>query len=111
MTLPDFLHQGSMGEIRFVGSRIDLYFVVTAHAEGLTAELIAERYPTLPLAVIRKAVAFYLDNRVAVDDYVRGVDAEIAHLEATSPRVDIAALRERLAKRNAQLISQAPAAE
>jgi uncharacterized protein (DUF433 family) len=98
MMLPDFLHQGPLGEIRFVGSRIDLYFVVSAHVEGLSAEMIAERYPTLPLAVIRKAVAFYLENRAVVDEYVRGVNAEYDQLMATTPHVDLARLRERAAR-------------
>jgi uncharacterized protein (DUF433 family) len=111
MTLPDFLHKGSMGEIRFVGSRIDLYFVIEAYNQGWPAEAIALRYDSLRLADIQKAVEFYHGNRADVDAYVQGVIAEIEHLEATMPRVDIAAIRERLAKREARLVAQAPGAE
>ncbi|HEX4591481.1 MAG TPA: DUF433 domain-containing protein [Gemmataceae bacterium] len=101
MTLPDFLYQGSLGEIRFVGSRIDLYFVISAYKDGKPAEQIAEQYPTLPIAVIGRAVEFYRQNTAAVDVYVRGVQAEIDHLEATSPRVDLDRLRERAARKAA----------
>ena len=38
MTLPDCLHRGSLGEIRFVGSRIDLYFVIEAYNQFWPAE-------------------------------------------------------------------------
>ena len=77
MNLPDCLQQGSMGEIRFVGSRIDLYFVIEAYQQGWPAEAIALRYETLRLADVQKAVAFYHENRAEVDAYVRAVDAEL----------------------------------
>jgi uncharacterized protein (DUF433 family) len=111
MTLPDCLHRGPSGEIRFVGSRIDLYFVIESYEQGCPAEAIALRYDSLRLADIKKVIEFYHDNQAEVDAYVRDVEAEIAHLEATTPRVDIAVLRERLARRQAQAVSQGPAAE
>ena len=101
MTLPDFLYQGSLGEIRFVGSRIDLYFVISASTDGKSAEQIAELYPTLPIAVIRQAIEFYRANPADVGAYVRGVQAEIDHLEATIPRVNLDRLRERAARKAA----------
>jgi uncharacterized protein (DUF433 family) len=110
MTLPDCLHRGSLGEIRFAGSRIDLYFVIEAYNQGWPAEAIALRYDTLRLADIHKAIEFYLANRADVDAYVRDVEAEIVRLEATLPRVDIAALRDRLAAREGHLVPQGPAA-
>src|ERR1700729_3684439 len=101
MTLPDFLHQGALGEIRFVGTRIDLYFVVEQYNDGASPEAIALEYETVSLPKIHKAIAFYLENKPEVDAYLRKVSAEIAHLEATAPQVNIAMLRERLAKREA----------
>jgi uncharacterized protein (DUF433 family) len=111
MNLPDFLHQGLMGEIRFVGSRIDLYFVIERYNEGASPEAIALEYETVSLPKIHKAIAFYLENKPEVDLYLRAVNAEITQLEATTPRVNIAMLRERLANRQAALVPQSPTTE
>jgi uncharacterized protein (DUF433 family) len=75
--LPDFLFRTDSGSRRFVGHRIDLYHVVTLYQDGYTADMIADHLPTLPLAVIHKAIAYYLENRSDVETYVRGTRAEI----------------------------------
>jgi uncharacterized protein (DUF433 family) len=96
MTLPDFLRRGPLGEIRFAGSRIDLYHVIVSHNEGWPAEAIALRYDSVRLAHVRQAIDFYHANRQDVDEYVRGVEAKVRELEAALPRVDVAKLRERV---------------
>jgi len=60
MTLPDFL----------TGHRIGLYTVVRRYREGYPAEKIAEEFPSLPLDLVRKVIAFYQTNQVEVDIYV-----------------------------------------
>src|SRR5438034_8838548 len=98
MNLPDFLQRGPFGEIRFAGSRIDLYFVVAAVKKGASADEIAALYPTLAPGVIRSAIEFYRENQSAVNEYVQGVEAEMAHNRATLPRVDGESLRKRRAE-------------
>jgi uncharacterized protein (DUF433 family) len=110
MTLPDFLRRGPLGEVRFAGSRIDLYFVVAAFNQGHSPGQIAAQYPTLPPDLIRSAIAYYLANREAVDEYVRGVNEEIAHNLAAIPRVDGAPLRQRFAERHPERAGGAPPA-
>jgi hypothetical protein len=34
-------------------------------------------YPTLPLALLHKVIAFYLENRADVDEYVAAVESRI----------------------------------
>ena len=87
-----------MGEIRFVGSRIDLYHVVEVYNQGFSAEMIAGQFPTLPLALIHKVIGFYLENRADVDAYVVGVRAELEQQAATRKHVNLTELRERMAK-------------
>jgi uncharacterized protein (DUF433 family) len=58
MTLPDFLTQAPDGEIRLAGHRIGLFHVVQGYNEGESAEMLASRYPTLPLSLVHKAIAF-----------------------------------------------------
>jgi len=77
VNLPDFLYRTDKGTYRFVGHRIDLYHVVTLYQDGYTADMIADHLPTLPLAMIHKAIAYYLENQTEVERYVRETRAEI----------------------------------
>lgn len=80
MHLPDYLTLGTMGEIRVAGHRIDLYLLVQKYNEGWTAEMLRCEYPTLSLALIHQVVAFYLENRAEVDEYLAEVESRIDKL-------------------------------
>jgi uncharacterized protein (DUF433 family) len=78
MNLPDFLTQDEYGEIRVTGTRIPLYTIWCLHNdEKLSAEQIAQELPTLSLELIRKVIAFYLENREEVDAYAEEVQKEL----------------------------------
>jgi uncharacterized protein (DUF433 family) len=97
MTLPDFLNQENNGEIRLSGHRIGLYHVVSYYNDGFSPEMLACQYPTLPLALIHKVIAFYLENRPEVDAYVDTCRDELNRQRAANPQgVPVAALRQRL---------------
>ena len=96
MTLPDFLTQGERGEIRLTGHRIGLFHLVHYYNEGYSPEMLVCQFPTLPLALVHKVIAFYLENQKDVDDYVARERAAIDQQRATGKHLDIAALRERL---------------
>src|SRR5437660_11804848 len=97
MNLPDFLTQQADGEITLTGHRIGLYHLVYYYGQGFSPEMLACQYPTLPLALVHKVIAFYLENRAAVDAYVAGCQAELARQRASNPRrIDRVALRRRL---------------
>jgi uncharacterized protein (DUF433 family) len=97
MTLPDFLTEHRYGEIRLTGHRIGLLHVVDCYNAGEPPEKIADRYPTLPVALINRVIAFYLENRAEVDAYVAKCHAEIDR-QAAQPRPGptLAELRKRL---------------
>jgi hypothetical protein len=38
--------------------------------EGYSAEMLAEEFPTLSLALIHKTIGFYLENRADIDTYI-----------------------------------------
>jgi uncharacterized protein (DUF433 family) len=81
MNLPDYLHSDSDGEIRFRGHRIRLIDVVARYEEGYVAEsILLDWYPQLPLALIHKAIAFYLENEAEVEAVRNANDAEIERL-------------------------------
>ncbi|MGA2501596.1 MAG: DUF433 domain-containing protein [Tepidisphaeraceae bacterium] len=82
LALPEFLEDCD-GVMQFKGHRICLHHVVRRFNEGYSPEAIAsDFYPTLSLLLIYKAITYYLDNRLAVDAMIAGVDAELARQEA-----------------------------
>lgn len=97
MNLPDFLNRSKTGEIRLAGHRIGLYHVVHYYNDGYSVEMLAGQFPDLPLSLIHKVIAFYLDNRSDVDAYVTSCKEELDRQRAdNSKRLPLAALRERM---------------
>jgi uncharacterized protein (DUF433 family) len=97
MTLPDFLTRDAGGEIRLAGHRIGLFHVVHYYNEGYSAEMLACQYPTLPLALVHRVIAFYLENRSEVDACVADCRKELSRQRVVSPaRIDVESLRQRL---------------
>lgn len=95
MNLPDFLERGQRGEIRLTGHRIDLYHILSLYLAGHTAEMIQAEYPTLPLDLVDKVLAYYLKNKSDVDNYLAGVTAKIERQRSEArPGPGILRLRE-----------------
>lgn len=96
MNLPDFLSHEAYGEIRLTGHRIGLEHVVQYYNDGYSPEMLHEHYPTLPLPLLYKVIAFYLENKAAVDVYVAACEAEIERQRAGAPKgPSLAELRQR----------------
>lgn len=70
LALPDFLEQHEDNEIYLTGHRVTLENVCFYYNEGYSADMLRERFPTLPLLLIHKVIVFYLENRDAVDRYL-----------------------------------------
>src|SRR5262245_36701020 len=98
MDLPDFLVKSADGDIDLAGHRIGLYHVVHRYNEGDSAEMISAYYPTLPLSLVHKVIAFYLENQAEVDAYVAEYAAELAEQESRGRHVDLSELRRRLSR-------------
>ncbi len=97
MQLSDFLTEAPDGEIRLTGHRIGLFHVVEHYNDGDSAEMLASRYPTLPLALVHKVIAFYLDNQEEVDAYITGCGTAMSDQQHAANKLDVTALRLRLA--------------
>lgn len=82
MNLPEFLVDHPDGEIRLTGHRISLYNVANCYQKGYSPEMIREEFPTIPLALIYKVIAFCLENQKEVDAYVSAYRAELIAQEA-----------------------------
>jgi len=110
MQLPDFLTADDGGYIQARGHRIGLNQVVRLYQDGYSPEMISEYYPTLPLALIHKIIAFYLENTAEVDAYVAEHDREMER-QMSQPQTTptLAELRKRLdAKRRADAPAYGP---
>lgn len=93
MQLPDFLFCPSPGAIRLTGHRIGLEHVVDFYNQGFSAEMLVEQFPSLPLALIHKVIAFYLENQAEVDAYVASTATPEGAIPPASP--NLAELRRR----------------
>ena len=109
MNLPDFLTEAD-GDIDLTGHRIGLYTIVRGFNDGDSAEMLATRYPSLPLSLVYKVVGFYLENQREVDSYVEAYSAELAEQERSGKRIDLDELRRRLAARERPATSPEPQA-
>jgi len=85
MVLPEYLTKDDLGFIHLAGHRIGLSHVVRFYREGYSPEMLSEQFPTLPLAMIHKVIAFYLENVADVDAYCAEDEAEIER-QAAAPR-------------------------
>ena len=61
------------GALRIAGTRVSLDSVVIHFQEGQSPERIVESFSTLTLAQVYGAIAYYLENRKLIDDYIAEV--------------------------------------
>jgi uncharacterized protein (DUF433 family) len=100
MDLPDFLTREPDGFIRITGNRVGLEHIAFHYREGYSAEMLLEEYPTLPLSLIHKVIAFYLEHQQAVDGIIAETQTAVeAQKSAGSPAPTLADLRNRLEAR------------
>lgn len=100
MVVPDFLRRDEFGEIFLAGHRVCLHHLVSRYADGASPELLVALFPTVPLATVHKVIAFYLENRAKVDEYVAETRAAIeVHASIASNGPSTAELRKRMAER------------
>lgn len=96
------------GAMRITGSRVSLDSIVYHFKLGATPEQIAQSFPVLSLADIYAVIAFYLKNRITVEEYLEQQDTEADLIQRrieSDPRQQAATveLRERMLKRWAAL--------
>ncbi len=111
MKLPEFLTEWPFGEIVLTGHRIGLYHVVYDYNQGYSPEQLHEEYPTLPLELINKVLAFYKANQSEVDDYMvrcqEEMDRRYAEHVAAGRGIDWDALRRRFEAMKQEAAKQA----
>ena len=99
------LTQEADGTVRITGSRVTLDTIIGAFQKGATAEQIQDSFPSLSLAQIYGAIAWYLDHQAEAEDYLkeRNAEAETIRQEIEN-QPEQAAFRETMRQRREQLI-------
>jgi uncharacterized protein (DUF433 family) len=97
------LQLSSDGVIRVGHTRVTLDTVITVFKQGLTAEEIVYRYPSLRLADVYGTIAYYLNHQNQVEEYLdnrKVLATEIRH--QNEARFDPQGLRDRLIARQVE---------
>ena len=94
--LPDFLTEADDGDIVLTDHRIGLHHLLEKYNAGFSPEMLVCQYPSLPLSLVHRVIAFYLDQRTEVDHYLAAYRQDLRQQEATANRVNLAELRDRL---------------
>lgn len=79
-----YVVQSPEGGWRIAGSRVSLDSIVQSYWEGLSAEAIADEFPTLTAEQVYGAIAFYLGHRSDIDAYLKRQDSHWAELKEQS---------------------------
>jgi uncharacterized protein (DUF433 family) len=88
------------GVIRVSGTRVSLDSVLYAFLDGSTPEEIVQQYPTLLSADVYTIIAYYLQNRAELDDYLSDREKQRAELrKQLEVRYDLIGIRDRLLAR------------
>lgn len=101
--LPAFLTRWPDGEVVLTGTRVTLFHFVFSYNQGESAEMLGLRYPHVPLATVHKVIAFYLENKPAIDVYVADYQAALDKLRSNGPTLNLAELRDRLGRKAAAI--------
>lgn len=90
------------GAVRIGQTRVTLDTLVASYRDGNTAEEIVQQYPSLALADVHAAIAYFLKHRPEVEEYLRERMAEAQTLRQEVEQVcDQRGLWERLLARQA----------
>jgi uncharacterized protein (DUF433 family) len=71
LDLPNLLTCTPQGTWRIAGTRVSLDSVIHSFWEGATPEEICQDFPSLSLAQVYRAIAYYLKQRDNVDAYLQ----------------------------------------
>lgn len=97
---PAPLHTNADGVVRVGKTRVTLDTVIAVFKQGTTAEEIVYRYPSLRLADVYAAIAFYLNHQQEVETYLQIRQQQTQEIrKMNEAKFDPQGLRDRLIAR------------
>jgi uncharacterized protein (DUF433 family) len=109
MQLEDYFDFLAPDDIRLKGHRVGIETILFDYLDGLTAEEIALRYPTLSMEEVYATITYYWRKQAEVDAYLQAVEAHEARMRAEqerNPPPVVKRLRELIKARHAQAIAE-----
>ena len=104
-TEPSVIEKSADGVIVVSGTRVPIDTVVFWFNHGSTAEVIADKYPSLSLAQVYSSIAYYLNHRVEIDEYIKSAEAEsLQNQKRLSANGQNSHLRSRLLARKSEVV-------
>jgi len=94
------LTQKPDGSIRIGKTRVLLELVIRAFLRGTTPESIVDSYPSLNIQQVYAVIAYYLQHKEEVDEYLQQVETEAEEIrqKIEEAQPDTSSLRARLIK-------------
>ncbi len=80
MQMKDYVVKLENGAYRIANTKVSLDSVIYDFKQGKTPEQIVISFPTLKLEQVYGAIAFYLQNRQDIDEYLKQSEAEFAKM-------------------------------
>ncbi len=97
-TIP--LSTDSDGVVRVSNTRVTLDTIVSAFNDGLSAEEIAQQYPSIPLADVYYVIGYYLKRSAEVETYLNSRQQQAEQVrKQNESKFDPVGVRERLLAR------------
>jgi uncharacterized protein (DUF433 family) len=79
-----YLSQEEEDALRIRGTRVGIEPIVASFQEGESPEQIAQSFPTATLAQIYGAIAYYLENKQLIDDWMAETQRELEQMPRLS---------------------------
>lgn len=97
------LQANADGAVCISKTRVTLDTIVAVFNQGVTAEEIVYRYPSLKLADVYATIAFYLNHQLEVEAYLRQRKQQAQQIrEMNQAKFDPQGLRDRLLARRSE---------
>jgi len=106
MNLEDYFDFLAPNDIRLKGHHIGIETILFDYQDGLTAEEIALRYPTLSLEEIYATITYYWRNQEQVETYLKSIidyEKRLRMEQERNPPTAVKRLRELIKMRQADL--------
>jgi uncharacterized protein (DUF433 family) len=85
MEMPHEYVEHRDGGLYVAGSRVSLASIIYAFRDGVSPESIRQSFPTLSLAQVYGAIAFYLNHPQESEAELQDLDKKLADLERSGP--------------------------
>ena len=86
--MSEYITKLENGAYRIADTRVSLDSVVYSYNRGNLPETIVRQFPALSLAQVYGAVAFYLSNRIKIDEYLIQKKTEYEELRQAQRQTD-----------------------